>query len=113
VLRGSDEFGGNYFYELGQPDSEGTRQQVRLNGDWQIAKTNPGAQVSYDEVGPTTYDLYRDNNTYLENPGAWNRSFDVQAPDPSFSQIRKSGQPSLAQMEGGLIGEVIAGRGAR
>lgn len=113
VMRGVDEDGTSFYYELGQPDWEGTRQQVRLNGDWQVAKVNPGAQLSYDEVAPTTYDLYRDNNVYPDNPGAWTRKFDMQAPDPSFSQIRKSGQASLAQLEGGLIGEVIAGRGAR
>lgn len=113
VMRAADENGASYYYELGAPDSDGARQQVRLNGDWQIAKTNPGVQVGYDEMSQPTYDLYRDIGTYPGNPGEWTKQFGMQAPDPSFSQIRKAGQPSLAQMEGGLIGEVIAGRGAR
>lgn len=113
VYRGFDENGNPYYYQQGATDWEGNTQRINLPGTWQVSKVNPGQRDWEGSGPPDTYDLYRDVGTYPTNPGEWTKSFDLQAPDPSFAQIRRSGQPSLAQMEGGLIGEVIAGRGAR
>ena len=48
-----------------------------------------------------------------EKPGEWGKTFDVKAPNPTKAEIRRESTPSLAEMEAGLIGEAIRGRGVR
>lgn len=50
---------------------------------------------------------------YPETPGTFDQKFNRQAPDPSFAQVAKASAPSMAQMEAGLIGQVMRGGGVR
>lgn len=48
-----------------------------------------------------------------ERPEDFKGAFNRQAPNPSFAQAAKASAPSLAQVEAGLIGEVMRGSGPR
>lgn len=113
VRRFSDpDSGGSYYYTL-EPnygDSGPTHRQ--LSPEWRIDKTVPG-QVYGDTEGPTTYIASRDVSTYMESPPEWKKTFDRQAPSATPAQVSRMNAPSLAEVESGLIGEVMKGKGVR
>lgn len=77
-----------------------------LGPEWQVEKVENG------EAGPV-YAMARDVPAYMERPPEWTQEFGLKAPDPTFAGAKRAGMPSLAQIESGLIGQVLRGRGAR
>jgi hypothetical protein len=105
---------GDYFYIPGPPDSEGSTSlrkldpsKVRVIGETEGTRSGMGGE------SPTTYTLEYDVNSFLDKPGAFTETFDKKAPDPTKAQLARAGQPSLAQQEMGLIGEVLQSRGLK
>jgi len=60
-----------------------------------------------------TYTIEYDVNSFIDKPGEFTETFDKKAPDPTKAQLDRAGQPSLAQQEMGLIGEVLQSRGLK
>lgn len=83
---------------------------VEVDPSW--LEANP---LTYDaENGkPDIYTLSRNASVYAEKPDEWTKQFTRKAPDPTFAQVKRAGMPTLAQIEGGLIGEVMRGKGVR
>lgn len=104
--------GQEYYYTWGPDWSDSGPSQVRLGPEWRIDKTVPG-QVYGDTEGPTTYIASRDASTYMESPPEWKKTFDRKAPSATPAQVSRMNAPSLAEVESGLIGEVMKGKGVR
>jgi hypothetical protein len=109
------ESGENYYYTEVDEGESGLRRE-RLTSDWQLDKVVPGRLIdggdsSYQER--PTYIFSRDASSYLEAPPEWTDEFRRKAPDPTQAQVRRASQPSLAQIETGLIGQVMRGGGVR
>ena len=105
--------GQEYYYTLDGPSwgDMGPSQQ-RLGPEWRIDRTVPG-QWYGDMEGPTTYIASRDASTYMSAPPEWKKEFNRKAPSATLAQAAKVGAPSLAEVESGLIGEVMRGKGVR
>lgn len=106
------ETGESYYYTEVDEGESGIRWD-RLSSEWRLDKTIPGFTSGDDNWTPTTYEFSRDASTYLEAPAEWANKFRRRAPDPTAAQVRRAGMPSMAQIEGGLIGEVMRGGGVR
>lgn len=104
--------GQDYYYTLdGFNWGDGPTQQ-RLGPEWRIDKTIPGSWT-WDGYGPTTYIASRDASSYMSAPPEWKKEFNRRAPSATPAQAAKIGAPSLAEVESGLIGEVMKGKGVR
>lgn len=99
----SDE-GGEVYY-----DSNGNYVDVR---GWRYDGMTPG-QGTWDSEGVPTYNFSRDASTYMDAPPEWKKEFNRKAPSATPGQAAKIGAPSLAEVESGLIGEVMKGKGVR
>lgn len=117
VMRYYDpESGEEYYYTLGAEQYEGSRSMDRLGPEWRMERRIPGQQAGWGDseyYTPDTYEFSRDASVYLEKPQDWAKQFNRTAPDPTFAQVKRAGMPSMAQIEGGLIGEVMRGKGVR
>lgn len=102
----SDEGGESYYL----PSYDGW-QYVDTRG-WRYDGMTPG-QATWDNEGIPTYNFSRDASVYIEKPAEWTKEFKRKAPDPTTAQLAKVSDPSLAQVEAGLIGEVMRGKGVR
>lgn len=111
ALRADDE-GRQYYYTSTWQTGEGGEGRNQLGPEWRVASEQAGQYRSADDYGPTTYTLTRDVGVYPDAPGAI-EGFNRPAPEASLVQARAARRPSLAQMEGGLIGDVIRGSGVR
>lgn len=103
--------GKQYYYTDAYRGDDYTRNY--LGAEWQLDETLPGARDSEGNIGPPTYVFSRDASKYLEAPEEWTKTFNRKAPDATAGQVRRMGMPSLAEIEGGLIGEVMKGSGVR
>ena len=115
---GTNEWGvtePEYFYVQGPSDSEGNSSQRRLDASKvRVVGKTEGERTDYrGGASPTTYTIEYDVNSFLDKPGEWTETFDKKAPDPTKAQIDRAGQPTLAQQEMGLIGEVLRSRGLK
>lgn len=107
------------FYYTERREESGDGENIvwdRLSPEWKLEKEIPGRWIdggdsSYQEQ--PTYEFSRDASVYFEQPEEWTKTFNRQAPDPTGAQTRRAGRPTLAQIEGGLIGEVMKGSGVR
>jgi hypothetical protein len=106
------ETGQEYYYTWAPGSGDSGDVQNRLGPEWTVERKVPGFS-SGDNYSPDTYVMGMDVPTYMEKPPEWTKQFNRQAPDPTFAQVKRAGMPSLAQIEGGLIGQVLRGRGAR
>ena len=97
----SDESGYTSYYDAnGNP--------VYITPEWRRDRVNPAT-----EYAPATYDYSRDVSSYMESPPEWKKTFDRKAPEATPAQVSKMNAPSLAEIESGLIGEVMKGKGVR
>jgi hypothetical protein len=85
---------------------------VPLGNDWKITLTTP-AQDYGDSYSPALYTATRNASTYMSAPPEWKKEFNRKAPSATPAQAAKVGAPSLAEVEGGLVGEVMRGKGVR
>jgi hypothetical protein len=109
------ETGEKYYYTQVDEGESGLRRE-RLTPDWRLEKEIPGRYIDYGDGGGyerPTYIFSRDASSYLEAPPEWTDEFRRKAPDPTQAQVRRASQPSLAQIETGLIGQVMRGGGVR
>lgn len=109
------ETGEEYYFTQVDDGDYGTRT-VRLTPEWRLEKEIPGSYEDYGDgggYGPTTYQFSRDVSTYIESPPEWTGEFTGKAPDPTAAQVRQASTPNWAQIEAGLIGEVMRGKGVR
>lgn len=107
--------GEEYYYTQVDEGESGIRQ-VRLTPDWKLEKEIPGRYIDYGDGGGyerTTYQFSRDASSYLEAPPEWTDEFKRKAPDATAAQVRRAATPSWAQIEAGLIGQVMRGSGVR
>lgn len=111
ALRTEDE-GRQYYYTRDFSGGEGGEVRTELGPEWRLASEQAGQYQSADSYDAPTYTLTRDVGVYPEAPGAI-EGFNRQAPNPSMAQARAARRPSLAQIEAGLIGQVIRGGGVR
>lgn len=114
----SDESGSQegYYYTLGADQGEGTRAIDRLGPEWRVEQRIPGNYVGAGEASyamPDAYEVSRDVSVYPERPPEWDKEFNRRAPDPTFGAAKRAGMPSAAQIERGLIAEVLRGKGVR
>lgn len=110
------ESGQEYYYTLGPGYGDSGPGQERLSAEWRLERKIPGQQTGWgvsESYSPDTYEFSRDASIYMERPEEWAKQFTRKAPDPTFAQVKRAGMPSLAQIEGGLIGEVMRGKGVR
>lgn len=79
---------------------------------WGIDDT---AQVAGAPMAPAqkTYTMSRDASTYAEAPPEFTREFNLKQPDPTHAALARMSRPTLAEVETGLIGQVLRGNGAR
>ena len=109
------ETGEEYYYTEIDEGESGIRRE-RLTPEWRLDKEVLGREV-YDGDGsyrlPTTYEFSRDVSSYIESPPEWTGEFTRKAPDPTAAQVRQAATPNWAQIEAGLIGEVMRGKGVR
>lgn len=110
--RYQDPSAGEDYYFTSTQEMEGGVERKRVGPEWQVQSEQPGAYRSADDYDPTTYTLARDVGVYPEAPGSI-EGFNRPAPQATLSQARRIGAPSLAQVEAGLIGEVIRGGGVK
>lgn len=103
-LRKFSDEGGEVYY-----DSNGNYVDVR---GWRYDGMTPG-QGTWDSEGVPTYNFSRDASTYMDAPAEWKKEFNRKAPSATPAQAAKIGAPSLAEVESGLIGEVMKGKGVR
>lgn len=106
------ESGQEYYYTLGSDYGDSGPGQERLTAEWRLERKIPGQQDG-ESYTPDTYEFSRDASVYVEKPEEWTKQFTRKAPDPTFAQVKRAGMPTLAQIEGGLIGEVMRGKGVR
>jgi hypothetical protein len=104
-----------YFYVQGPPDAEGSTQRALDASKVRVVGQTEGGGDPNSDGGytPTTYTIEYDINSFLEKPGEFTETFDKKAPDPTKAQLDRAGQPSLAQQELGLIGEVLRSKGLK
>jgi hypothetical protein len=97
----SDEYGGTSYYMF--PDG-----RVFDTYGWRHGGASGG-----NEYTPPTHSFFRDLSTYMAAPAEWDKKFNRKAPSATPAQASKIGAPSLAEVESGLIGEVMKGKGVR
>lgn len=95
----SDEYGGMYVF----PDG-----RVFDTYGWRYLGASGG-----DESTPPKHSFFRDLSTYMAAPAEWTKTFNRRAPSATPAQLNKIDAPTLAAVEGGLIGEVMKGKGVR
>lgn len=100
----SDEGGTSYYDPNGMYRSFGP--------DWQISQATAPVET-WDSYTPATYTATRDASIYMAAPPEWKKEFNRKAPSATPAQAAKIGAPSLAEVESGLIGEVMKGKGVR
>jgi hypothetical protein len=105
-----------YFYlpgerNPGNPMGTPTSRQLDASKVRVVAVTE-GARSGMGASIPT-YTIEYDVNSFIDKPGEFTETFDKKAPDPTKAQLDRAGQPSLAQQEMGLIGEVLQSRGLK
>jgi len=116
---GTDRYGKpipEYFYvpgerdpakPIGQPEARQLdASKVRVVAVTEGARSGMGASIP-------TYTIEYDVNSFIDKPGEFTETFDKKAPDPTKAQLDRAGQPSLAQQEMGLIGEVLRSKGLK
>lgn len=101
-----------FYYYYGPEQGDAGAQRHILGGEWRVDQKIPGFS-SGDNQEPDRYVVSRDASIYPEQPGDWTKKFGKKAPDPTGAQMKKMGMPTLAEVEAGLIGEVIKGGGVR
>lgn len=107
------ESGREYYYTVSPSGNDGGSDTQNILGpEWTVEKKIPGFSGESDSR-PDMYVMGKDVPTYMDKPAEWAKQFTQQAPDPTFAQVARAGMPSLAQIEGGLIGQVLRGRGVR
>jgi hypothetical protein len=104
--------GEDYYFTSTYETGEGGVGRTRLGPEWGAQSEQPGVYRSADDYGPPTYTLEREVGVYGEAPGAI-EGFNRPAPSATLAQARSARSPSLAQVEGGLIANVIRGRGVK
>ena len=117
---GTDRYGNpipEYFYLPGVPNPANpmgpvTSRQLDASKVRVVEKTE-GAKSGMGGSSIPTYTIEYDVNSFIDRPGEWTETFDKKAPDPTKAQLDRAGQPSLAQQERGLIGEVLHSRGLK
>lgn len=103
-----------YFYVAGEPDYEGNPTQKIIDASKvRVVDQKEGIDQGENGKSPTLYTIEYDENSFLEKPGEWTKTFDKKVPDPTKAQVAQAGRPSLAQQELGLIGQVIRGSGLK
>lgn len=102
---------GERYYYIEQNNNDDYRR-IKLGNEWRMDETVRGREYN-DYSEPTTYVFSRDASEYLKAPEEWTKTFDRKAPEATAGQVRRMGMPSLAEIEGGLIGEVMKGSGVR
>ena len=109
------ETGQEYYYTLAGGSGDSGPVEQRLGPEWTVERVVPGFSSGGDggSYSPDTYVMGMDVPSYMEKPPEWAKQFTQRAPDPTFAAVKRAGMPSLAQIEGGLIGQVLRGRGAR
>ena len=110
------ETGEEYYYTQVDEGESGIRQVRLLTPDWRLEKEIPGRYIDYGDGGGyerATYQFSRDAASYLEAPPEWTDEFKRKAPDATAAQIRRAATPNWAQIEAGLIGQVMRGGGVR
>lgn len=115
---GTDRYGNpipEYFYipgerDLGSPMSQPEARQLDASKVRVVAVTE-GAKGMGGSI--PTYTIEYDVNSFMDKPGEFTETFDKKAPDPTKAQLDRAGQPSLAQQEMGLIGEVLRSKGLK
>jgi hypothetical protein len=102
------ETGEQYYYTVtpGQGDAGPTRE--RLGSEWRMEQAMP---QRWEE--PQRYQFSRNISGFTEKPPEWDREFTRVEPNPTAAQIRRAATPSLAQMEAGLIGQVMRSGGVK
>ena len=75
---------------------------------WKVEQTSGG-----DDYSPALYTATRDSSAYMAAPAEWTKTFDRKAPSATTAQLNKVDAPTLAAVEGGLVGEVMKGKGVR
>lgn len=106
------ETGQEFYYYYGTEGGDGGGQQVKLGPEWTIGDKIPGFS-SGDSYGPDLYSASRDVSTYPDSPPEWTEEFNKKAPELTKAQSRRANSPSLADIETGLIGQVMKGSGVR
>lgn len=118
VFRFQDpDTGEQYYYTMSPDYGDGGAQQQRLGPEWRIDAEQPGAWESGggdsgSYQAPNTYTVSRDVSLYAAKPGD-PPVFNRVAPSATYAETARAGRPSLAQIEAGLIGEVMRGSGIR
>ena len=114
---GTDRYGKpipEYFYLPGVPDSDGSSTSRQLDASKvRVVAVTEGAKSGMGGGSIPTYTIEYDVNSFIDKPGEFTETFDKRAPDPTKAQLDRAGQPSLAQQEMGLIGEVLQSRGLK
>lgn len=113
---GTDRYGNpipEYFYiPGGPPGPRGTPTSKQLDASKvRVVAVTEGAKGMGGSI--PTYTIEYDVNSFLNKPGEFTETFDKKAPDPTKAQLDRAGQPSLAQQEMGLIGEVLRSKGLK
>jgi hypothetical protein len=112
------ETGEQYYYTLTPGYGDAGPTQERLGPEWRLEEALPQQMApGYGDSGgyylPQQFRFSRDISGFTEKPPEWDREFNRQAPDPTAAQVRRAGMPTMAQIEGGLIGQVMRGGGVR
>ena len=98
--------------DLGNPMGTPKARQLDASKVRVIEQTE-GARSGMGGASIPTYTIEYDVNSFLDKPGEWTETFDKKAPDPTMAQIDRASQPSFAQLERGLIGEVLQSSGLK
>lgn len=107
------ESGSDYYYTVNSSGMDGGSDTRNVLGpEWTVENVIPGFSGESNSR-PDMYVMGKDVPAYMDKPPEWTQQFTQTAPDPTFAQVKRAGMPSLAQIEGGLIGQVLRGRGAR
>jgi hypothetical protein len=106
------ETGEQYYYTLTPGSGDEGFTLTRLGPEWKLERALPQKRVG-DSIEPQQFRFSRDASVFAEKPPEWDREFNRQAPDATAAQVRRASTPSMAQIEGGLVGEVMRGGGVR
>jgi hypothetical protein len=111
------ETGEQYYYTQRPDYGDFGPTRDHLGPEWRLEEVLPQKWVSGHGDSGGYYEqqfrFSRDISGFTEKPPEWDREFNRQAPDATAAQVRRAGMPSMAQIEAGLIGQVMRGGGVR
>lgn len=98
-----------YYYQVTGSDPEGGETRQQLGGEWRMTEQTGFGEAPSDN----RYTVERNTSEYMAKPAEWTREFNRKAPAPTKAEYIRAQLPSLAAVEGGLIGDVLRSGGLK